>query len=75
MVRDIHGMVMVGASFPDAKAQVAAEVTCEPRMLLKTFRDEGRAGLSSSLIRRGSRASAEDRTRPKLQVADYADLP
>jgi hypothetical protein len=34
-VRDIHGMVLVGASFPDAKAQVAAEVTCEPRMLLK----------------------------------------
>src|SRR5580700_9007602 len=34
-MRDIHGMVLVGASFPDAKAQVAAEVTCEPRMLLK----------------------------------------
>ena len=29
-------MVLVGASFPDAKAQVAAEVTCEPRTLLKT---------------------------------------
>jgi hypothetical protein len=28
-------MVLVGASFPDAKAQVAAEVTCEPRTLLK----------------------------------------
>jgi hypothetical protein len=28
-------MVLAGESFPDAKAQVAAEVTCEPRMLLK----------------------------------------
>jgi hypothetical protein len=26
---------MAGESFPDAKAQVAAEVTCEPPMLLK----------------------------------------
>jgi hypothetical protein len=34
-MRDIRGMVLVGESFPDAKAQVAAEVTCEPRMLLK----------------------------------------
>jgi hypothetical protein len=34
-VRDVHGMVLVGASFPDAKAQAGAEVTCEPRMLLK----------------------------------------
>ena len=32
-------MVLVGASFPDAKAQVAAEVTCEPRTLLKTTND------------------------------------
>ena len=31
-------MVLVGESFPDAKARVAAEVTCEPRMLLKTIR-------------------------------------
>ena len=47
-------------------------------VLLKTFRDGGtrpRAGLSSGLIRRGSRASAEDRTRPQLQVTDRADLP
>jgi uncharacterized protein (UPF0548 family) len=29
-------MVLAGESFPDAKAQVAAEVTCEPRTLLKT---------------------------------------
>ena len=28
----------VGASFSDAKAQVTAEVTYEPRMLLKTTR-------------------------------------
>ena len=35
----------------------------------------GRTGLSSGLIRRGSRASAEDRTRPELQVTDHADLP
>jgi hypothetical protein len=42
---------------------------------LKTIRDEGRAGLSSGLIRRGSRTSAEDRTRPQLQVTDHADLP
>ena len=32
-VRDIYGMVSVGASFPDAKAQIPAEVTCEPRTL------------------------------------------
>jgi hypothetical protein len=31
-------MVLVGESFPDAKAQVTAEVTYEPRMLLKTIR-------------------------------------
>ena len=30
-MRDIRGMVLVGASFPDAKAQVAPDVTCEPR--------------------------------------------
>jgi len=30
-------MVLVGESFPDAKEQVAAEVTCEPRILLKTI--------------------------------------
>jgi hypothetical protein len=36
-MRDIRGMALVGESFPDAKAQVAAEVTCEPRMLLKTI--------------------------------------
>ena len=41
----------------------------------KTSSDGGRAGLSSGLIRRGSRASAEDRTRPQLQVTDHADLP
>jgi hypothetical protein len=34
----MHGMVLVGASFPDAKAQVAAEVTCEPRALLKPIK-------------------------------------
>jgi hypothetical protein len=32
-------MVLVGESFSDAKAQVTAEVTCEPRMLLKTSWD------------------------------------
>jgi hypothetical protein len=37
-VRDIHGMVLAGGSFRDAKAQVTAEVTYEPRMLLKTIR-------------------------------------
>ena len=47
----------------------------ESRTLLKTIRDRGRAGLSSGLIRRGSRASAEDRTRPQLQVTDHAGLP
>jgi len=47
----------------------------EPRMFLKTIRGGGRAGLSSGLIRRGSRASAEDRTRPQPQVTDQADLP
>jgi hypothetical protein len=31
-------MVLAGELFPDAKAQVAAEVTCEPRTLLKTIR-------------------------------------
>jgi hypothetical protein len=36
-MRDIRGTVLVGESFPDAKAQVAAEVTCELRMLLKTI--------------------------------------
>ena len=36
-MRDIRGMVTVGESFPDAKAQLAAEMTCEPRMLLKTI--------------------------------------
>jgi len=30
-------MVLVGASFPDAKAQVPAEGTCEPRTPLKTI--------------------------------------
>jgi hypothetical protein len=57
------------------KAQVATTVSPESGMLLKTFRDEGRAGLSSGLIRRGSRASAEDRTRPQLLVTDRADVP
>jgi hypothetical protein len=47
----------------------------EPRMLLKTIRDGSRAGLSSGLIRHGSRVFAEDRTRPQLQVTDRADLP
>ena len=42
---------------------------------LETFRDGSPAGLSSGLIRHGSRASAEDRTRPQLQVTDRADLP
>jgi len=55
--------------------QVAAMADYEPRMLLKTIRDGDRAGLSSGLIRRGSRAYAEDRTRPQLQVTDHADLP
>jgi hypothetical protein len=31
----MRGMVLVGEPFPDAKAQVAAEVTCEPRMLFE----------------------------------------
>ena len=55
--------------------EVGAVMDSEPRMLLKTVREGGRAGLSSGLIRRGSRASAEDRTRPQLQVTDHADLP
>jgi hypothetical protein len=57
------------------KVQVGAVADSELRTLLKTIRDGGRAGLSSGLIRRGSRASAEDRTRPQLQVTDHADLP
>jgi hypothetical protein len=48
--------------------QVGAVTDSEPPMLLKTVRDGGCAGLSSGLIRRGSRASAEDRARPQLQV-------
>jgi hypothetical protein len=38
-------MVLVGASFPDAKAQVAAEVTCEPRTPFKPLglRDQRRS--------------------------------
>jgi hypothetical protein len=55
--------------------QVAAVADHESRMLLKTFRDEGRAGLSSGLIRRGSRASAGDPSRPQLQVTDRAGSP
>ena len=57
------------------KSQVAVVMAREPRMLLKTFRDGGRAGLSSGLIRHGSRASAEHQTRQELQVTDRADLP
>jgi len=45
-------MVLVGESFPDAKAQVAAEVTCEPRMLLKTIRAlTGPRGFESHALR------------------------
>ena len=60
------------------KVQVGEVVNSESRMLLKTFRGGGtrpRAGLSSGLIRRGSRASAEGRTKLQLQVTDRADLP
>lgn len=56
------------------KLQVAAEAAKEPRVLLKTIRDGGRAGLSSGLIRCGSGASAKGRTRPQLQVTNRADL-
>ena len=67
---------MLGASPAwTATTQVAVVANHEPQMLLKTFRDGDRAGLSSGLIRRGSRASAEDQTRPQLQVTDRADLP
>ena len=69
--RDIRGMILLGEPAPStAKAGSGGE----PRTLLKTFRDEDRAGPSSGLIRRGSRASAENRTRPQLQVTDRADL-
>ena len=45
----MHGMVLVGVSFPDAKAQVAAEVTCEPRTLLKTTGGWGISAVPSRL--------------------------
>ena len=53
------------------KVQLGGAADSKSRTLLKTFRDGGRAGLSSGLIRRGSRASAEDRTRPQLQVTQF----
>ena len=73
--RDMHGMILddVAGGHPQSPGRAVA--ARESRTLLKTFRDGGRAGLSSGLIRRGSRASAEDRTRPQLQVTDRADLP
>jgi hypothetical protein len=55
------------------KVQVGAAANGESRILLKTLRDGARAGLSSGLIRRGSRAFGEYRTRPQLQVTDRAD--
>src|SRR5690242_11448915 len=57
------------------KVQVQAPPDIELRIRLRTFSDGGRAGLSSGLSRRGSRASAKDRARPQLQVTDRADLP
>ena len=57
------------------KVQAGAMADSESRTLLKTFRDGDRAGLSSGLIRHGSRGFAEDRTMPQLQVTDHADLP
>jgi hypothetical protein len=63
---------MVGAAAESPGSNVAGQ---ELRTFLKTFRDGGCAGLSSGLIRRRSRASAEDRARPQLQVTDHADLP
>jgi hypothetical protein len=57
------------------KAQVGAATNGGITHVLETFRNGGRAGLSSGLIRRGSRASAKGRTRPQLQVTDHADLP
>ncbi len=73
--RDIRGMILLGELAWTATTQVAVAANHEPRMLLKTLRDGARAGLSSGLIRRGSRASAGDRTRPQLQVTDHTDLP
>lgn len=55
------------------KAQVEAVAANKSRTLLKTIRDG--AAPVSVLIRRGSRASAEDRTKPQLQVTDHADPP
>jgi hypothetical protein len=47
-------MDLAGASFPDAKAQVAAEVTCEPQTLLRTiswvFRSQPGPGISHSFL-------------------------
>jgi hypothetical protein len=56
------------------KAQVGPAMDRQSHILLKTIGDEDRSGLSSGLIRRGSRASAEDQTRAQLQVTDRADL-
>jgi hypothetical protein len=55
-------------------AQVKAVADSQLRTHLKTIRDEG-VGFSSGLIPCGSRASAEDESRPQLQVTDRADLP
>ena len=55
--------------------QAAAVAGHKPRTLLKTIRD-GAAPVSVLVsFAEVSRASAEDRTRPQLQVTDHADLP
>ena len=57
-------MVLVGESFQDAKAQVAAEVTGEPRMLLKTIAS---SPLGSIVLM--SAKCMTDWTWPQAQVA------
>jgi hypothetical protein len=71
----MHGMILDDVEGDILKVQVRAAADNELRVLLKTIRDGGRAGLSSGLIRRGSRVSAENRARPQLQVTDHVDLP
>ena len=57
------------------KVQVGAAANGESQILLKTIRD-GAAPVSVLVsFAEVSRASAEDRTRPQLQVTDHADLP
>jgi hypothetical protein len=71
LTRDIRGMILLGELSLDANdAGSTVDI-----VNLKTIRDGSRAGLSSGLIRCGSRTSAEDRARAQLQVIDHADLP